>query len=115
MRELLPQRTANHIAIGLPQPSEGIGHFLVPFPTLRGGFGRDMVVRGLVADPASEVPIIGVHRYTEWLFGSTDGGTTWVRSPPFSHANRGTWPDRLYVHDDSVIATVGGLWIGTLS
>ena len=56
--------------------------------------------------------IIGVHRYTDTLFESTDGGTTWVRSHPFSHEDD-HYLHALHIHEDVVIATVGGLWIGT--
>ena len=57
--------------------------------------------------------LLGVHRYIDWIFESTDGGTTWVRSHPFTHPDVQQYPHRLYVHDDKVIATLGGIWIGT--
>jgi hypothetical protein len=57
--------------------------------------------------------IIGAHQYVDALFESSDGGATWVRTHPFSHQEE-IGPHHLFVHDDLVIATGGGLWIGTL-
>ena len=58
--------------------------------------------------------VMGIQRNVDWIYESRDGGVTWNRSHPFSHEqNNGIGPHRLYVYEDTVIATVGGLWVGT--
>lgn len=58
--------------------------------------------------------VLGVQRYQDWIYESRDGGLTWIRSHPFSHEeNNGIGPHRLYIKEDFVIATIGGLWVGT--
>ena len=58
--------------------------------------------------------VIGVQRYQDWIYESSDGGITWFRSHPVSHPeNESIGPHRFFVHNDVVLATVGGLWIGT--
>ena len=56
VRELLPQRKANHFTVAFPQLPEGIDNFLVPFLTHHRSFGRDLGFRSLVADSVRETP-----------------------------------------------------------